>query len=168
MTVLAVAGIPDSTLVTLVVLAVLLMGTFAGLGRGLIVEVTSTAGVIIALAVARVADGTVRGVLAPLMRHSHWLGPASYLITFAIIWAAILILARGLRRFARLTMLGPIDRLGGGIIAFLQSALVLAMLLALARRAPIHALRAAVSHSAAAHVLLHAVPAIRPLLPYLH
>ncbi|HZU14237.1 MAG TPA: CvpA family protein [Chloroflexota bacterium] len=167
MSVLAPAGISNGLIVTIVVIAALVMGALSGLRRGLIVEVALTAGVVIALVLARAADGTARSALAGIMGHSHWLAATSYLVTFAIIWAAILILARGVRRIARLALLGPLDSLAGAALALIQTALVLAMLLALARHAPNRTVRAAVAHSSAAHVLLQSLPAIHPLLPHL-
>lgn len=129
-------------------------------------EVAVILGAVIALAVAKLAYPDVRHQLAQIAGKSPWLTAISYLGVFLIVWSAIMILARVARRAVRMLMLGPLDRLGGAVVGVLQSALLLELLLYLAKRVPNHTLHTVVAHSALAPAFLRFIPLVDRLFPH--
>lgn len=147
------------------ILVILGVGALTGLLQGFIVEIAGIFGAILAFALARTEYRPVRHVLAGFAPHSPWLTVVSYLIVFMVVWGAILFGARLLRRAARLMMLGPVDRAGGALIGLLQSALILGLLLYIAKHGPNHSLKSAVKHSTLAPGFLALAPAVHHLFP---
>jgi uncharacterized membrane protein required for colicin V production len=152
--------------VDLIIIAGLLLGLGIGFRRGFIIEVAVILGAVIALAVAKLAYPDVRQQLAQVAARSPWLSAISYLGVFLIIWSAIMILARVVRRLAHLLRLGLLDRLGGAALGLLQNALVLELLLYLGKRVPSRALHVAINHSVLAPVFLRFVPLVDRLFPH--
>lgn len=149
------------------IIVILLFGALTGLMQGFIVEIAGIFGALIAFALARSEYKPVHHVLAGFAPHSPWLTVVSYLVIFLVVWGAILFGARLLRRAARLLMLGPIDRAGGAVVGLLQTALVLELLLYIARHGPNHSLQSAVKHSVLAPNFLALAPTVHHLFPAL-
>lgn len=153
--------------VDVVIIFILIFGALSGMRRGFIVMVASILGALLAFAVARVEYAPVRSFLASFAPHSPWLTIISYLIVFLVVWGLVLAAARMARRTAHMFMLGPLDRLGGFIIGALQSAIVLDLLLYLAKHASSKALASAIKHSTLAPTFLQLVPALHRLFPHI-
>lgn len=148
-----------------VILATLILATLGGLRQGFILEVAFTLGSFIALWAAKHAYPTVRHLLETVAAKSPWLTVLAYLFVFLLVWAAVVTLARLTRRGARLLFLGWVDRFGGAIIGLLQGAIVVELLLYLAKRVPNHDLHMMIKHSQLAPTFVHAVPYITRLFP---
>lgn len=143
-----------------------MFGLIVGFRRGFIMEVAVLMGAVIALAVAKLAYPDVRHQLAHVASKSPWLTAIAYLGVFLVVWSAIIMVARIVRKIAHLLMLGLFDRLGGAVLGVLQNALVLELLLYLGKRVPNHALHLAIKHSTLAPVFLRAVPLVDRLFPH--
>lgn len=149
------------------IIVILLFGTLTGFRQGFIVEVAGILGALLAFAVARAEYKPVKSALASVAPHSPWLTTISYLLVFLVVWGAILIGARAVRRGVRMLMLGMLDRLGGAIIGLVQTALVLELLLYIGKHAPNSTVRNAVKHSSLAPTFLSLAPVLHHLFPNL-
>jgi membrane protein required for colicin V production len=152
--------------VDLIILVVLISATFGGYVQGFIVQVATILGVLAGLTVAHLEYLDVRRLLAQVAPGSRWLTVIAYLIVFFIVWAAIILLARRLRRIARMVALGWMDRIGGAIIGFLQGILLVELLISLGQRAPGSDLHRAIHQSALAPTFEHALPYLSGLFPH--
>jgi membrane protein required for colicin V production len=148
------------------ILAVLAVGALLGFRQGFVMEVATILGAVAALGVARLEYGDVRTSLQRIVAHSPWLTTVAYLVVFFVIWAAIIILARKVRLLVRLMMLGWMDRIGGAIIGLIQGALLVELLLYLARRVPNTGMRHLAVHSALAPAFLAVAPSLTHLFPH--
>ncbi len=111
-----------------ILIIALALATLMGVWRGLISMAFPIIGLIIGIVVAGQIYETVGGWL-PIDNpdHAGWAAYAIIVIVFLIIFG---ILAFILRRFIHLTLLGWVDRLGGGIFGFLSGALFISAVLA--------------------------------------
>ena len=150
-----------------VILALLLLGTVAGFARGFIVQVATILGAVLGLMAARVEYVPVRHLLRTFLPASPWLTVVAFLLIFLVVWGAIVTVATKVRSLARILLLGGLDRLGGALLGAIQSALVIELLLYLAKRAPNHALHTFITHSKLAPAFLHAVPVVDKLFPHI-
>lgn len=147
--------------IDLLIVVVLALATLGGWRQGFILQVAGILGAVTALAVAGSEYGDVRQMLANLAPHSRWLTVIAYLSVFLLVWAGIFLVARHLRRAARILRLGWLDRGGGLVIGFLQGVLLAELLVGIAARVPDGAVHRAVRHAALA-------PAFGNVLPYIH
>lgn len=153
--------------VDLVIIVLVALGLVQGFRQGFVVEVAGILGAVIGLAVARDEYVVVRGLLLRVASASPWVTALSYLIVFLLVWAVIILLARRIRFFVRLLMLGFIDRLGGAIIGLLQAALLIELLLYLGKRLHNPALQRAIVHARLAPLFLDAIPFLHRLFPHM-
>lgn len=151
--------------VDLLIVAILAAGIVFGFRQGFVVETANILGAVVALAVARAEFGTVRVVLLRAVPTSPWVTVLSYLLIFLVVWSIIILLARRIRFFVRLLMLGMVDRIGGAVIGLLQSVIVIEVLIYLAQRVNNHALTSAVKHAHLTPLFLNALPYVNHLFP---
>jgi len=145
----------------IVLILVLALATFIGLRRGIISLVFPIIGLIIGIILAGQHYGTVGGWL-PIgnPEYAKW---AAYAIIIVATLIAAVILARILRRFIRLVLLGWVDRLGGAILGLAFGGLLCAAALAACAK---FGLGSNLIHgSGIARVLLDWFPVILGLLP---
>jgi membrane protein required for colicin V production len=155
-------------IVDLIIILILAAGVLTGLRQGLILELAFIVGVFVALFVAKAGYKPVRSLIDGAIHQASWRTTASYLIVFVVVWAAIIALARGIRRAMRLLMMGWLDRLGGAVLGFFQAAVVVEMLLYLGKKIPAsqaNELHKLVTHSTLAPTFLDLIPAIHRLFP---
>lgn len=145
---------------------VLALAALGGFRQGFILQVATILGAVAALGIARLEYPDVRTSLEHHLPHSPWVTVIAYVAVFLLVWAAVVILARKIRSLARLMMLGWMDRVGGAIVGLIEGALVVELLLYLARRAPHHGLRSLAAHSALAPTFLHFSPTLNHLFPH--
>ena len=112
----------------IILIIALALATLLGVWRGLISMVLPLIGLILGIIVAGQHYGTV-GEWLPISdpEHAKWAAYAIIIIVFLIVFG---ILAFFLSRFIKWTLLGWVDRLGGGIFGFATGALFLAAILA--------------------------------------
>lgn len=154
-------------LVDLAIIAILVLGTLAGLRQGFVVELAGILGALLAFAVARAEYRHVQSALESFASGSPWLSTVSYMIVFLAVWGVILIAARMVRMGLRIMMLGMLDRIGGAVVGLIQSALVLELLLYIGKHSPDAAVRSAVKHSSLAPPFLSLAPVVHHLFPNL-
>lgn len=131
----------------------------------MILEVATILGVFLALAVARAEYADVRRLLAQAAPHSPWLTVIAYLIVVAIVWGAVMLLARRIRGVIRMLRLGLPDRLGGAAIGLLQGAIVIELLIYLAQHVHDRNLSQLVHNSTLAGAFTQVVPYLHQLFP---
>ena len=153
------------TWVDLGIIAILALSAFGGFRRGFVFEVAIIVGSIVAFAVARQEYPDVRNVLAQVAASSTWLTVIAYLLVFLIVWGAIIVVARWIRRLVRTFGLGPLDRIGGTAIGVLQGLLLVELLLYLGERVPATNIRQAVEAAALTPTLLQLVPVLHGWFP---
>jgi membrane protein required for colicin V production len=154
------------TWVDLAVVAILALTAFGGFRRGFIFEVAVILGSIVAFAVARQEYPDVRSVIAQVAPHSTWATVIAYLVVFLIVWGAIMVVARWVRRLVRTFGLGPLDRLGGTAIGVLQGLLLVELLLYLGERVPATDIRRAVTQATLTPTLLQLIPMLHGWFPH--
>lgn len=158
--------------VDIAIVILLAVGVVTGLRRGFVMEVAAIVGIGIGLAVARQDYAVVRRFLLqvagplPASSNPQILTVVSYLIVFLIVWGAIILIAGRIRALLHLFMLGWLDRLAGAIVGLLQSAIVVQVLLRLAKRLPNHTLQQSIHHSHLAPSFVHLVPYLDRFLPH--
>lgn len=149
---------------------ILLGGVFLGMRAGLMLEIAIVAGAVIALSVARLEYALALHVFSTLLQgtplhRSGWLTALSYLVVFAVVWSVVTLVASRVRFFARLPVLGCLDRIGGGLLGFMGALVVTETLLYLGGRVPDASLRAAVAQSHLAGPFLNLLPYVDRFFP---
>ena len=145
----------------ILLIVVLALVTFLGLRRGLISMVLPLVGIIIGVILAGQHYGTVGGWL-PIdnPEYAKW---AAYAIIIVGVLIVAVILARILRRFIRLVLLGWVDRAGGAILGLALGGLICAAILAACVQFGLGS--GVVEGSGIAKLLLDWLPAVLVLLP---
>ncbi|KPJ52514.1 MAG: hypothetical protein AMJ37_02765 [Dehalococcoidia bacterium DG_18] len=105
----------------IILIVVLALATFMGFRQGIISMVLPVVGLIIGVILAGQHCGTVGGWLP--IENAEYAGWAGYAIILLVTFIAAVILARILRRFIRLVLLGWVDRLGGAILGLVLGVL---------------------------------------------
>ncbi len=114
--------------------AVLVLSVVIGLFRGLVFEVLSLAGWVVAYFVAQAYSGVVAAYL-PRLGHSA----AAFVITFFVVLVIWSLLARTVRMFIQATPLSAIDRILGGAFGALRGVLLLLVVTTIVLVTPAHA-----------------------------
>lgn len=145
-------------------LAVLLLSVLLGIWRGLVYEVLSVAGWVIAFFAAQAYAGTVAEWLpmaqfAPALRSA-----AGFALVFIATAFACGIVAWLIKRMVASVGLRPVDRVLGGAFGVARGLLILLGLTVVVSMTPLHA-EAAWKASPVAAVLAHGLDAIKPVLP---
>lgn len=151
--------------VDLLIILVLVLGALKGLRQGFVVEVATILGFVLALIVARLGYTYVRPLVS-FLPTPQWRTAIAYLIVVAIVVAVVNAGARVARFGLRALFLGLLDRLAGALVGLLESALVVELLLYLARRLPNHNIRSGISHSRLAPSFVQVIPLIHRLFPH--
>ncbi len=109
---------------------VLLLATWQGFRRGLVVELVATVGLLVVLVATVWGLGTVTVWLQPWLPEGFRFLPfVAFLVAFLIGWWGLQILAWGLRGLLRLTLLGLFDAVGGALLGLAKAAATLSLLL---------------------------------------
>ena len=150
--------------VDLVLLAVLGLSVLVGLWRGLVFEVVSLLGWLVAFIIANsvgpmLADLIPAGAAEPQLR--LW---GCYIAVFLVVLVACTLLARMLRALISATPLSVIDRLLGGVFGVARGALILIVVATLVTLSPFaHSTHWTSSHGALWLGL--ALEGLKPVLP---
>lgn len=156
----------DSSLgwVDLALLVVLGVSALIGLWRGLVFEVVSLLGWLVAF----VAANMLGPVLAPRLPFGDaspvlqtW---SAYAVVFVLSLVACTLLARLLRALISATPLSVVDRVLGGVFGVARGALVLVIVATLVMLSPF-ANSSSWRHSRGAVWLLQALDSLKPMLP---
>jgi membrane protein required for colicin V production len=153
--------------VDVVIIAVLASATLVGFVQGFIVQISVILGSILGLAVAQREYLNFRSLLVHVLPSSKWLTAIAYLVIFAIVWAAVIVIARRLRGVVRMLMLGFLDRLAGALVGFLQGLILVELLIALGLRVSNQNLHSAIRSSTLGPTFQTVVPLVDKLFPHL-
>lgn len=150
--------------VDIALLAVLCISILLGLWRGLVYEVLSVAGWVIAFLVAQRYAATVAEMLpmdqfAPALRLA-----AGFALTFIATAFACGMVSWVVKKMVASVGLRPVDRVLGGAFGVARGALILLGLTVVVSMTPLHA-EPAWKASPVAAGLSHGLSAIKPLLP---
>ena len=114
-----------------VFIIIILLGLVRGLFRGLVKEFASIVGLIFGFLVANQYYQAVTERLMVIMPDEQIAGIVSYAFIFIAVLGAILLAGLGFRELLKLSMLGWLDRLSGGILGLLKGGLVCSLVLLL-------------------------------------
>lgn len=157
-------GLPVLGWVDVAMLGLLLWSLLAGLWRGLIFELLSLAGYVVAWLAAQRWAPAVAEWLPWEGAPEAWRRVAAFVLVFALALLACGLVARLLRRLVHGSPLGLLDRLGGGAFGLARGVLVLLLAAALVGLTPL-ARSPAWEHSHGAAWLLVLRERIQPALP---
>lgn len=104
---------------------------FRGIFRGLILEISSIAGILAGFLTANRYYPQVQPVVDSLLTSPDWAQIVAYLIIFFTVLAAVAILALMLKKFMKLIMLGWVDRLGGAALGLIKAGILCSLALLL-------------------------------------
>jgi membrane protein required for colicin V production len=153
--------------VDLLIIAILISAVVVGFLEGLIVEVAAIVGSLLALAVAQREYLNFRSLLVHVVPGSRWVSAVAYLAIFCVVWAAVIFVARRVRGVVHMLMLGPLDRLGGVVIGFLQGLILVELVIALGLRVTNKDLHRAIHTSALGPTFQTVIPWVDKLFPHL-
>jgi membrane protein required for colicin V production len=159
--------IPSLAWIDVLMLAVLALSVVIGLVRGLMFEVMSLVGWVVAYLVAQAYSGVVAShlpFLSPTGQPGS-AGVAAFVFTFIVVLVAWSLLARFARLLVQVTPLSVIDRVLGGAFGALRGLLLLLVAATIVMATPAQA-SAAWRQSHGAQWLAALVRNIQPLLPF--
>lgn len=157
-------GLPVLGWVDVAMLGLLLWSLLAGLWRGLIFELLSLAGYVVAWLAAQRWTPDVALWLPWAGAPEAWRRVAAFVLVFALALLVCGLGARLLRLLVHASPLGALDRLGGGLFGLARGAMVLLLAAALVGMTPLARSPAWVeSHGAAWLLVLR--ERIQPALP---
>jgi len=146
----------------IVLIVAIVAGTLSGIRTGMIKSVISLAGLIVGVILAGRYYGQLAEQLTFISQDS-----LARIVAFIIILAAVAVLAalavRLLKWLTSLTMLGWVDRLGGGVLGLLMAALFCSVLLAVWVK--FLGVSGSIVESGLATMLLGRFPLVLSLLP---
>ena len=97
---------------------------FRGIYRGLILEMSSIAGLIAGFFASNRFYADVQPVVGRIIPSMEWSQIIAYLGVFLTTMLVVAMLSLFLKNFLRMIMLGWLDRLGGGGLGFVKAALI--------------------------------------------
>lgn len=97
---------------------------FRGIFRGLVLEISSIAGLVAGFLVSNRYYSDLQPVAARIIPGQEWSQVAAYLGIFLTTMFAVAILSLFLKKILRMIMLGWLDRLGGGLMGFIKAGLI--------------------------------------------
>lgn len=104
---------------------------FRGIFRGLILEISSIAGILAGFLAANRYYPQVQPVVENILKSPDWAQIAAYLLIFLTVMAAVAILALMLKKFMKLIMLGWLDRTGGAALGLIKAGILCSLALLL-------------------------------------
>ncbi|RQD63906.1 MAG: CvpA family protein [Desulfonatronovibrio sp. MSAO_Bac4] len=104
---------------------------FRGIFRGLILEISSIAGLIAGFMMANRYYMDLEPVASRVISTVEWAQVAAYLGIFITTMFVVAILSMALKRFLQMIMLGWLDRIGGGCLGLVKAGLVCTLTLML-------------------------------------
>ncbi len=125
--------------IDIAILVVLLIFTLRGIVKGLIGEVMGFVAVLLSLVLAvRWLNIGTAFLLSFLSLSPALAMMISFVLIFALVFGGTLAIARLFRKLLRVTMLGWVDRLGGGAFGFLTGAVLVSLLVMLVSLIPLN------------------------------
>ncbi len=115
----------------IVIVAVVVLAATRGLARGFVKEAVSLCALVLATLGAARYHGIVAPHLAVYMDNATTVTAVSYLLTFLAIMALAWLFALFLRNLLKITLLGWLDTLAGGVLGFAEGAILCLILLLL-------------------------------------
>jgi membrane protein required for colicin V production len=153
--------------VDILIIAILIAATLIGLLEGFIVQTAAILGAVLGLAVAQREYLNLRQLLVQVLPSSQWLSAIAYLLIFAVVWTAVVLIARRLRSVVHMLMLGLPDRAAGAVIGFLQGLILVELLIAIGLRLPNQSLHHDIHHSTLGPTFQTVIPWVDRLFPHL-
>ncbi len=118
------------TLLDILLLIPILLFAWKGYKKGLIIEVSTLAALILGLYFAFYFSDFAAGMLTSSFNINHrYLGMLSFVITFIAVVIMILAIGKILEKFINILMLGFFNKLGGALFGALKGALYLSILI---------------------------------------
>ncbi len=102
---------------------------FRGVFRGLILEVSSIAGLVAGFMASNRFFHDLQPVVGRIIPSPEWSQIIAYLSIFITTMFVVAMLSLFLKKFMRMIMLGWLDRLGGGAMGFVKAGLISALTL---------------------------------------
>ncbi len=125
--------------IDIAILAVLLVFTLRGILKGLIGEVMGFVAVLLSLVLAVRWLNLGTTLLLSIVEMSPALAMLiSFVLIFALVFLGTFLLARMLRKLLQITMLGWVDRLGGGAFGLLTGSVIVSLLVLLVSFIPLN------------------------------
>jgi membrane protein required for colicin V production len=152
--------------VDLLIIAIIAWFTFRAFANGLIRETVTLAALVLGIVAAGAYYDELSRDTAFLIEDETTRNLAAFVALFGGVVVLGQLLSIVLRRVAAVLMLGPIDRVGGGVFGFAKAvALVQVALIALAVFPPATSVASAVEQSTLAALFLNDVPLVEMALP---
>lgn len=150
--------------VDLVLLGVAVLSVLVGLWRGVVFELLSLLGWLVAYVLANLLGPLVAGWLPGEPDHASWRLWGAYVAVFVVVLIGMALLARLMRALVAATPLSALDHLLGGAFGVLRAAVVLLIIGTVVALSPF--VRSADWRQSHAQVWLGAgLDAVKPLLP---
>ncbi len=102
---------------------------FRGIFRGLILEISSIAGLVAGFLASNKFYPDLQPVVNRIVSSAEWSQVIAYLSIFITTMLVVAMLSRFLKKFLQMIMLGWMDRLGGGGLGFAKAGLICALTL---------------------------------------
>ncbi len=142
----------------------LLLFAWKGYKKGLIIEISTLAALILGLYFAIYFSDFAAGMLTNSFRiNPKYLGTISFVVTFIAVVIMVLAVGKVLEKFINILMLGFLNKLGGAVFGLLKGALYLSILIFLINY--LDTGRSIIKKGAAAKSILYSpVESLAPLL----
>lgn len=115
----------------IIFLLLLTFFTVSGLFKGLIKEVSSIAGLVLGIIAANLYYQSLGSTLGEISVGSPYAGILAYMLIFIAVLLAAITTGIVLRKLLKISMLGWVDKLAGGIFGFLKGFLLICVLMLL-------------------------------------
>ena len=139
--------------VDLVILIVLLVGIVGGIARGFVRCLLGLVGLALAILLAATYHGQVAASFLGFIPGDRAPAIVAFILIFIVVVIVVGLIAAAVARALRLVSLGWLDRLAGGLLGFVMSAIVAGLLLLLAVMAGFGENKAIIDSSLAPQVL---------------
>ncbi len=117
-------------LLDLILLIPLLLFAYNGFKKGIIIEITTLAALILGIYAALFFSGFTAGMLTSSFNISReYLNIIAFVVTFIVVLILVMIVGRLLEKVVNLLMLGIINKLAGAVFGILKGALLLSILI---------------------------------------
>lgn len=118
--------------VDLVILIILLIGLVSGLSRGFVRCLLGLVGLVLGIVLAAVYHGAVADAILGFVPGDRAPAMLAFVLIFLVVIIVVGLIAAAISRALKLASLGWLDRLVGGVLGILMSAIVAGLLLLLA------------------------------------
>ncbi|MFK2824576.1 CvpA family protein [Bacillus sp. B190/17] len=172
-------------MIDIIILLFIFFGIVIGLKRGFILQFFHIAGSILAILAAL----TLREQVAPLLKNwipmppvdqnlafrfvttsfeSFYYGAIAFILIFLLVKIALSMLGSLVNKVAQIPIIREVNKIGGGIFGFLETYLLLFVLIYLAALLPQNGLSTMIDNSAVAAYMIHHTPYLSDALQNFH